>query len=427
MAGISVANPSTSNDDCPAQTDVALSDRQLLKRFVRAGDEVAFEQLIRRHEQLVLGVCRRQLRHEQDVEDAFQATFLVLAAKAGAPGWRASIGNWLYGVALRVARQAQRRRWRRREREFADMESLADETLCRVADQHSLEVLDEELSRLPAKYRAPLVLCYLEGKTRRQAANELGVSEPVVKGRLERGRNRLRTRLLVRGVSLSLAIGALAASQASAATVGGGSAAVAGSSLVAATVAAATSYGQQAVGVSVASSVLSLANGELTMKSSMVVRGGLLCLSLAVLAVCLASYRGESASNLTTAPPSLVMGQRDGGGRIGEAFFVAAGGMPTEQQVLARLRGSWQVESAMDGGRRLTLDETDDVTFVFYGGRLYFVDNKKLKRSRISLDPSATPMAAVVRFEAPRRGARRRHSTATAWNAVSGSAITDGS
>lgn len=404
MASITVSSDPVSKGEVATPSDERQSDLQLLERFARAGDQRAFEQLVRRHEQLVLGVCRRQLRHQQDAEDAFQATFLVLAAKAGNLGWRASISNWLYGVALRVARKAHQRRRRRKEREVADMELLADNTLQRVADQHGAEILDEELSRLPAKYRAPLVLFYLQGKSRREAADELGLTESVVKGRLERGRNRLRTRLMIRGVSLSLALAAVAASQSSAAAamVPGGSV-LGGGSLVATTVAAAASFSPAQTGVSVSSSVLSLVNGEFMMTTAMILRCALVTVSLALLAVCMLLPGEGAASSLSAAPQPIVLPQQVGSGEArstgSEVFFTATGETPTEKEVLGRLAGTWEVESAMDGGRVVKLDEKDEVSFNFQGKRLFFLDNKKLKQSQISLNPAATPMAIDITDE----------------------------
>jgi RNA polymerase sigma factor (sigma-70 family) len=141
------------------------TDRQLLRRFAARHDEAAFALLVERHGGLVWGVCRRLLRHEQDAEDAFQAAFLVLARKAGTVPWCDDVGNWLYAVALRVARRAQTRGRRRRllEQEAAAMpprEALDDSSRAELA-----AVVNEEVSRLPDKYRRPVVLCCLQGKT----------------------------------------------------------------------------------------------------------------------------------------------------------------------------------------------------------------------------------------------------------------------
>src|SRR5579885_1458058 len=140
-----------------------LTDRQLLQRFAAGRDEGAFEALVRRHGRLVLGVCRRVLRQEQDAEDAFQATFLVLARRAGSVRWQESVGGWLHEVARRVARGLRDRAGRRqaRERTVAELPDVAAPQDGAARELGAL--LDEELLRLPERYRTPLLLCYLEG------------------------------------------------------------------------------------------------------------------------------------------------------------------------------------------------------------------------------------------------------------------------
>jgi RNA polymerase sigma factor (sigma-70 family) len=191
-----------------ASTD-GVTDRQLLDRFARRRDEDAFATLVERHGPLVLRVCRRVLGHEQDAEDAFQATFHVLARRAGGVGWQESVANWLYEVAWRVAHKARGSAARRHVHERQANLAETPATPQRAWDELK-GLLDEELARLPRKFREPLVLCYLEGKSRDEAAQELGWSLGMVKGRLERGRDRLRQRLEKRGLTLSAALFALA-------------------------------------------------------------------------------------------------------------------------------------------------------------------------------------------------------------------------
>jgi RNA polymerase sigma factor (sigma-70 family) len=182
-----------------------LSDGELLERFVSGRDESAFAALVSRHGPMVLGVCRRLLRHAQDAEDAFQATFLVLVRKAGGIGRRELLGNWLYGVAVRVAGRARLTAARRRTRETTDMERVATATR-EPAEATELPVaVAEEVGRLLAKYRGPVVLCYLEGRTNEEAADELRWPVGTVKGRLARAREMLRKRLSRRGLVLSTA------------------------------------------------------------------------------------------------------------------------------------------------------------------------------------------------------------------------------
>jgi RNA polymerase sigma factor (sigma-70 family) len=184
------------------------TDGQLLQRFAQGRDEGAFAALVRRHGPLVLGVCRRLLRDPNDADDAFQAAFLVLARKAGSIGDPGRLANWLYGVAHRVARKARAEAARRRARQQPLTDVPAHEP-DRAADGEDLRrVLDDEVQRLPDKFRAPLVLCYLQGKTREEAAAQLGWGPGAVKGMLERGREVLRARLTRRGLGPSA--GALA-------------------------------------------------------------------------------------------------------------------------------------------------------------------------------------------------------------------------
>jgi RNA polymerase sigma factor (sigma-70 family) len=180
-----------------------LTDGDLLWRFCQDRDEAAFATLMQRHGPLVLGVCRRVLHDPNDADDAFQATFLVLARKAGSVGQPDRLANWLYGVALRVAHKARAAATRRqaRQQQVKDMPA-ADSS--READWNDLrQVLDDEMQRLPEKFRQPILLCCLEGRTRQEAAQQLGWSEGAVKGMLERGRELLRSRLTRRGVTLS--------------------------------------------------------------------------------------------------------------------------------------------------------------------------------------------------------------------------------
>src|SRR5262249_2790194 len=184
----------------------AVPDQQLLDRFVSNREETAFTALVQRHGPLVLGVCRRVFRHEHDAEDAFQATFLVLARKAASINKRASVGSWLYQVASHVANKARKRTTNRQKREeWAALRQQAD-ALDEVTGRELLAVFDEELQNLPEGERAALVLCYLEGKTRDEAARDAGCSESTLKRRLERGKERMRLRVARRGVALPAAL-----------------------------------------------------------------------------------------------------------------------------------------------------------------------------------------------------------------------------
>ena len=170
----------------------ALSDGQLLERFVGQRDQAAFEALFWRHGPMVLGVCRRLLG-SADAEDAFQATFLVLVRKAASIGRREAVGAWLYRVAQRVALRA--RSTARPVAELPEEGPATDDDEEAVSWRDLRPMLDEAIASLPEKYRAPVVLCYLEGRTNEEAARELGCPKGTVAVRLMRARERLRRRL----------------------------------------------------------------------------------------------------------------------------------------------------------------------------------------------------------------------------------------
>jgi RNA polymerase sigma factor (sigma-70 family) len=181
------------------------SDAALLERFVREGDQASFAVLLQRHGAMVLAVCRGLIRHEQDAEDVFQATFLLLARKAGSVRKRESVGSWLHGVARRLALKARAQGARRqsRERRAATMHQAPSEP--GAAWQEVKAALDEALAHLPEKYRAALILCYLEGKSHEEAARQLGCPLTTLRSRVARGRSLVHKRLTSRGLALSLA------------------------------------------------------------------------------------------------------------------------------------------------------------------------------------------------------------------------------
>jgi RNA polymerase sigma factor (sigma-70 family) len=186
----------------PMPDGAGFGDGELLGRFIERHDETALAALARRHGPMVWGVCRRLLSHH-DAEDAFQATFLVLVRKAASIRSGEMLGSWLYGVARQTALLARRTAARRRAREV------------QVAEMHDIEaarqdqwpelrpLLDEELSRLPEIYRAVIILCELEGRSRKETARQLGMPEGTVAGRLARARAMLAKRLIRRGITLS--------------------------------------------------------------------------------------------------------------------------------------------------------------------------------------------------------------------------------
>ncbi len=193
-----------------------MTDAELLDRFVSGRDETAFESLVRRHGPMVLGLCRRALGDDHEAEDAFQATFLVLVRNARTIRKRESLASWLYGVAQRVARRARARA----KQQSPVLHGEATVLTGHDPDQDRFElkpILHDEVERLPEKYRAPVVLCYFEGQSHEEAARQLEWPVGTVKGRLSRARGMLQSRLVRRGVALSLGLVVMLEEEASAA------------------------------------------------------------------------------------------------------------------------------------------------------------------------------------------------------------------
>jgi RNA polymerase sigma factor (sigma-70 family) len=186
-----------------------LSDAELVEHFVVHRDDASFAVLVRRHGPMVLALCRRILGQHQDAEDAFQAAFLVLARRAGSLRKRPSLAAWLHGVAYRIARKARtavaRRRKHERQAGLARSEQRAED----VDQPESFALFDEELARLPERFREPLILCYLDGLTHQEASQRLSLRPRTLKARLERGRALLRKALERRGVAGSAIVGLL--------------------------------------------------------------------------------------------------------------------------------------------------------------------------------------------------------------------------
>jgi RNA polymerase sigma factor (sigma-70 family) len=188
----------------------APTDGELLAQFAGSRDEAAFAALVRRHGGLVFGVARRQLGDRQSAEDIFQTTFLALARQAARLGRPLSLVNWLYTVALREARNARLAAMRRAARHDRLTPSApSPDPLADITARELVAVIDDELARLPERYRLPLLLCAVEGLSREEAAARLGWSPGAVKGRLERGRERLRMRLEARGLAVPAVMASL--------------------------------------------------------------------------------------------------------------------------------------------------------------------------------------------------------------------------
>jgi RNA polymerase sigma factor (sigma-70 family) len=313
-----------------------LTDGRLLGLFVDHRDDAAFAALVRRHGPMVWGVCRRLLGRP-DAEDAFQATFLVLARKATAVVPRERVGNWLYGVARQAALQARRataRRWGR-ERQVAEMPDPVAPEDAVWCDLRPL--LDRELSRLPDRYRAVIILCDLEGNTRREAARQLGVPEGSVSGWLARGRAMLAERLTRRGVALSAGAVAVVLGRAAA----GVPPAVLSSTTRAASVSAA---GQAAPTGLISVQVAALTEGVLrTMMMSKIK----VVMAVLLAVVCLGG---------TVAFLSPAVGQPPAEKKGGNAK-ATAGERRRQETGKARLQGGWEIVSVECEGRVFKKDE----------------------------------------------------------------------
>jgi RNA polymerase sigma factor (sigma-70 family) len=232
------------------------TDGALLHGFLSSQDQAAFESLLRRHGPMVLRVCRRTLRHAHDAEDAFQATFLVLAQQAASIRKRESLASWLYGVAYRMATHAKRAAARRHTHEARVRPTRQPDPALGAAWQELQALLDEEIARLPEALRAAFVCCCLENKSCAEAAHQLGLGESTVRQRLSRARKLLQKRLTRRGVSLTAVLAA-------AAVAGNGASAALPSSLVSPMVKTAvqTVTGKGVAGGPVSANVLSLVEG----------------------------------------------------------------------------------------------------------------------------------------------------------------------
>jgi RNA polymerase sigma factor (sigma-70 family) len=260
-------------------------DAELLGRFIRDRDESAFELLVWRHGTMVYNVCRRVLRDAHAAEDAFQATFLVLVRKAASVGRREALASWLYWVAYRVAVRA---RSRPVPVPAADVPEPGAESPDAVLWRDLRPVLDEEVGRLPAKYRLPVLLCYLSGLTTDEAARRLGVPRGTVLSRLAWARRRLRARLSLRGVTLSAAL--LGAALAS------GAKAPASAILVGATIRAALSVAAGQTAAAPAGAVLLMEGVLRDMVVSRIKSGLLVVLTLVVVGVGVALWATRTAT-----------------------------------------------------------------------------------------------------------------------------------
>ena len=327
------------------------TDGQLLGSFIDQEDEAAFEAIVRRHGPMVFGVCRRVVRNHHDAEDAFQATFLVLARKASSVRPRERVANWLHGVALRTAMKAKAMTAKRRGREKQVTDMPESEAAQQGPWLDLQPLLDQELNGLPENYRLPILLCDLEGKTIKETAQQLGWPQGTLAGRLARGRKLLAKRLTSRGVALSAgSLAAFVSQQAASADVP--------TSLISFTVKAAPMIAarQATVADVISAKVAALMEG--VMKGMMLTK-----LSNAVaglVALCALVCGGSLFTHCTAA------GQQQHADKptIGQsaplkryAGTVAGGKQGAPKTDLDRIQGIWSVVSIEQGGKPAKLDK----------------------------------------------------------------------
>jgi RNA polymerase sigma factor (sigma-70 family) len=339
------------------------TDRALLEEFVARHNEAAFALLVQRHGPPVYGVCQRVLRHLQDAEDAFQATFLVLARQARSIRTGASLSGWLYRVAFRIALKAKKNRELRQVRETELRDMPEPEQSPEWVWRELRPVLDAEVSLLPSRLRLPFVLCYLHGKTNEEAARQLGCPVGTVLSRLARARERLRGRLTRRGLTLSaVALAAVLSEHAAAAGVPAG--------LAGATAGAAVVFvgGQSAAGTVVPPAAAALARQFLR---------GLLWTRLTS-----ASVGAATVALLTLLLLWLLR--------------APAGGDVRPPSDAERVRGVWKMINMEIGGQA---NPPGNTRMVFDDGQCQLIDDGgQVLRMSFQLDPTRTPPAIDLEY-----------------------------
>jgi RNA polymerase sigma-70 factor (ECF subfamily) len=376
-----------------------MTDGQLLERFLSAREEAAFEILVRRHGPMVLGVCRRVLSNAHDADDAFQAAFLVLIRKGPSLLSRQTLGNWLYGVAYHTALKARAASWKRRVKERQAAAMARPEPQPDGTGHDLIPILDQELDRLVDKYREAVVLCELEGKTREEAARQLGVPVGTLSGRLTIARRMLARRLTRRGVTLS------SAALASILTPGVASACVpAGLLCTTVKCAAATAAGQGAVVGIVSGQVASLTQGMLKfllLRKLKLTTAVLLAVTVLGGGAGIFAYHAGADSSRAPLPESSGLPRSANGidavPRITEIPTDEPNEEPpkvdekpeTKPSDKERLQGGWIPVKAVANGRATGPDDKKirRTTLLFEGEKVTLADMK----GSYTLDPDQTP------------------------------------
>jgi RNA polymerase sigma factor (sigma-70 family) len=338
--------------------DEGTADADLLNRFLERRDEAAFEALVGRHGSMVLGVCGRVLGDAHAAEDAFQATFLILARRARAIRKQTSLGCWLHGVAYRAALKARAREACRRRHEREAMVPEPTDPARDVLWRDLRPVLDAALDRLPEKYRVPLVLCYLEGRTQQEAARLLGWQLGTLATRVLRGRARLRSLLTRRGVALSVAGLTVALER-------GPALAEVPAALVRSTVghAACVAAGSSAAGT-VPVSIQVLVTGVLHTMRYAKIRKAVAVATAAILlsGAALIWQQGPTRATGGDPPADKKDGDKAGDKKDGEK--------PGAKKDLELLQGTWNIDSMEWGGKSLPKELMTGYKFVFDGNKL---------------------------------------------------------
>jgi RNA polymerase sigma factor (sigma-70 family) len=353
-----------------------MTDGRLLELFITHKHEAAFEALVRRHGPMVLAVCRRVLHNLHDAEDAFQATFLVLVRKAASIRPRTLVGNWLYGVAYRTSLEARRAMAKRRAKEKQVSEMPRAETANDIWAELRA-VLDHELDRLPDKYRAVLVLCDLEGKARKEVAQQLGWPEGTVASRLARAREMLAKRLTRHGLALSAGSLAVALS-------GDISSACLPAPLVSSTIKAATLFaaGKAAATGVISAKVVAMTEGVMkTMLLSKLKITTAVMLTLGVVATT-AGLAGHHA--LQTQRPNAKPADTE------KPDTERSGVVMADKD---KLQGTWAVVSAERLGKKIMEGPLRQVAYIFKGDTVTYKDPNGEQSGTFRLYPTQKPRA----------------------------------